>query len=87
MSEGAVRLSVEGAIARVVFDRPLARNAMTWAMYQQLGTICDQLASEPAVRVVCFRGAGGQAFVAGTDIEQFQAFEGGSSGVVLCSLS
>ena len=81
MSEGAVHLSVEGNIASVLFDRPLARNAMTWAMYEQLGRICSQLHDDPNVRVVIFRGAGGQAFVAGTDIEQFQTFQNGDDGV------
>ena len=81
MSEGAVRLSVEGNIASVLFDRPQARNAMTWAMYEQLGRICSQLHNDPSVRVVIFRGAGGQAFVAGTDIEQFQTFQNGDDGV------
>ncbi|MDB5880888.1 MAG: Unsaturated acyl-CoA hydratase, partial [Ramlibacter sp.] len=65
MSEGATRLSIEGAVASVVFDRPAARNAMTWAMYEQLGAICDQLSAAPGIRVVSFRGAGGEAFVAG----------------------
>jgi enoyl-CoA hydratase len=81
MSDGTVRLTIDGAIASVVFDRPEARNAMTWAMYQQLGRICEQLRGDAAVRVVCFRGAGGQAFVAGTDIEQFKAFKSGGDGL------
>jgi len=81
MSEGSVRLSIDAGIASVVFDRPAARNAMTWAMYGQLSAICDRLAHEPAVRVVCLRGAGHEAFVAGTDIEQFQAFQDGEAGV------
>ncbi|MGZ5196194.1 MAG: enoyl-CoA hydratase/isomerase family protein [Ramlibacter sp.] len=81
MSDGAVRLTIEGPIASVVFDRPEARNAMTWAMYQQLGAICEQLRGDANVRVVCFRGAGGQAFVAGTDIEQFKAFKSGDDGI------
>jgi enoyl-CoA hydratase len=81
MSDGAVTLSIDGKVASVVFDRPAARNAMTWAMYEQLGAICERLAAEPGVRVVCFRGAGGEAFVAGTDIEQFKAFEDGAAGV------
>ena len=33
MSEGEVRFSRNGAIATVLFDRPAARNAMTWHMY------------------------------------------------------
>ena len=81
MSEGAVHLSISGGVASVVFDRPAARNAMTWAMYELLNQICEQLAAETSVRVVTFRGAGGQAFVAGTDIEQFTTFRSGEDGV------
>ena len=81
MSDGAVRLTIDGAIASIVFDRPEARNAMTWAMYQQLGAICEQLRADTNVRVACLRGAGGQAFVAGTDIEQFKAFKSGDDGL------
>jgi enoyl-CoA hydratase len=81
MSDGTVRLSIDAGVASVVFDRPLARNAMTWAMYKQLGEICERLRSEPGVRVVCMRGAGHEAFVAGTDIEQFKDFRDGQAGV------
>lgn len=81
MSAGTVRLSIDAGVASVVFDRPAARNAMTWAMYTQLGEICERLRSEPGVRVVCMRGAGHEAFVAGTDIEQFRDFSGGQAGV------
>ena len=81
MSEGAVHLRIEGPIASVVFDRPEARNAMTWAMYESLERICGVLRGDASVRVVRFRGAGGQAFVAGTDIAQFQDFRSGEDGV------
>jgi enoyl-CoA hydratase len=80
-SDGAVHLAIDGAIARVTFDRPRARNAMTWAMYEQLGATCDALRGNDAVRCVVFRGAGGEAFVAGTDIEQFREFNSGEDGV------
>ncbi len=79
--DGAVRLTIDGPVAAIVFDRPAARNAMTWAMYEQLGAICERLGREPDVRVACLRGAGGEAFVAGTDIEQFKAFKDGQDGV------
>ncbi len=81
MSEGAVHLRIEGPVASVVFDRPEARNAMTWAMYESLERICGVLRGDASVRVVRFRGAGGQAFVAGTDIAQFQDFKSGEDGV------
>ncbi|MDB5742602.1 MAG: Enoyl-CoA hydratase/isomerase [Polaromonas sp.] len=81
MSEGRVHLQIAQGMASVTFDRPEARNAMTWAMYGELGDICGALQSDASVRVVTFRGAGGAAFVAGTDIEQFQAFRSGDDGV------
>lgn len=81
MSKGAVHLTVQGGVASVTFDRPQARNAMTWAMYERLGQICEELQANTAVRVVTFRGAGGEAFVAGTDIEQFTSFGSGEDGV------
>ncbi len=79
--QGEVRLQIEAGVASVMFDRPQARNAMTWAMYEQLAAINRQLSADRSVRVAVFRGAGGQAFVAGTDIEQFAAFKDGEDGV------
>ncbi|MBA2961503.1 MULTISPECIES: enoyl-CoA hydratase [Ramlibacter] len=80
-ADGQVHLRIDGAVASVTFDRPQARNAMTWAMYEALTAICTRLKDDPAVRVVRFRGAGGQAFVAGTDIAQFLDFSRGEDGV------
>jgi enoyl-CoA hydratase/carnithine racemase len=80
MQEGSVDLRIEAGVARVVFNRPQVRNAMTWAMYEQLMAICRQLRSDSAVRALVLRGAGGQAFVAGTDIAQFLQFGSGSQG-------
>lgn len=77
---GQVHLRIEAGVASVIFDRPQARNAMTWAMYEQLMAICRQLPDDRSVRVVTFRGAGGEAFVAGTDIAQFQNFGSGAQG-------
>ena len=79
--QGEVRYTRSGAIGTIVFDRPAARNAMTWRMYEQLAEICVRLRSEEGVRAVVFRGAGGKAFIAGTDIAQFQSFTSGEDGV------
>ncbi|ACB95831.1 enoyl-CoA hydratase/isomerase family protein [Beijerinckia indica] len=73
---GRVTLNVEGAIAYIVFDHQSARNAMTWAMYDDLATACAAIDADPSIRVAVLRGAGGKAFVAGTDIAQFQTFTG-----------
>ena len=44
---------------------------MTWPMYEELKSICDNLANNPEVRAAIFRGAGDKAFVSGSDIQQF----------------
>lgn len=74
MSESELLFARDGAIARVTFNRPEARNAMTWAMYDGLVEACEKVDSDPDVRVLILHGAGSKAFVAGTDIGQFQTF-------------
>ena len=68
-------------VAHVTFDRAEARNAMTWAMYEQMAEACARIQRDPEVRVAVFRGAGGKAFVAGTDISQFKDFRTGEDGI------
>lgn len=77
---GVVRLDRRDAVATITLDRPGARNALTWAMYEELDRALDRVGSEPEVRVVVVRGAGGN-FAAGTDISQFAAFGSGDDGV------
>jgi enoyl-CoA hydratase/carnithine racemase len=62
------------AIATLTFNRPDARNAMTWDMYQGLYDACEHVDKDERVRVLVLRGAGDKAFVAGTDIAQFREF-------------
>lgn len=80
-AEGSTRLAIADGIARITFDRPAARNAMTWHMYEELAEACATIAADPSVRVCILRGAGGKAFVAGTDITQFDAFASGEDGI------
>src|SRR5919205_3535250 len=70
-----------GPVAIVTFNRPQARNAMTFAMYEELYARCDEIDADDEIRVVVLRGAGGRAFVAGTDIRQFLDFESGDTGI------
>ncbi|MBI3302670.1 MAG: enoyl-CoA hydratase/isomerase family protein [Deltaproteobacteria bacterium] len=74
MSEPELLFEQDGPLATVTFNRPEARNAMTWAMYDGLVEACETVDASADVRVLILRGAGGKAFVAGTDISQFQAF-------------
>src|SRR5713226_1742081 len=66
--------SVDGALAFITFNRPHARNALTWNMYDRLLECCERVDGTDEIRAVILTGAGDQAFVAGTDIAQFQAF-------------
>ena len=81
MSTQDLLVDRDGAILKVTFNRPDRRNALTFAMYDGLHAACERADSEDEVRVLLLSGAGDQAFVAGTDIEQFTGFTGGDDGV------
>ncbi|MEY4637410.1 MAG: hypothetical protein RJA55_3208 [Acidobacteriota bacterium] len=71
---------INGSIGVVTFNRPEARNALTWDMYDALVAACETAEAAGDVRVLIIRGAGG-AFAAGTEIAQFREFAGGDAGV------
>jgi len=62
-------------VAYVSFNRPQARNALTFAMYERLAEICNNANNDRAIRAILLTGAGDKAFAAGTDISQFRAFD------------
>ncbi len=64
-----------GPVAWLTFNRPQARNAMTFAMYDALVHVCEHVTATPDIRVLVLTGAGEKAFVAGTDISQFTSFK------------
>lgn len=66
--------AVKHGIGRVTFNRPRARNAFTFAMYERLAAICEETNADRSIKVLVLRGAGDKAFAAGTDINQFRAF-------------
>jgi len=59
----------------VSFNRPEARNALTFAMYEGLAQLCAKAHERAGIRAVVVTGAGGRAFAAGTDMTQFRGFE------------
>jgi enoyl-CoA hydratase len=80
LSAGTVKLTIDGAVATITFDRPGMRNALSLVMYDELSAACGRIASTPGLRAAVFRGANG-AFVAGTDIAEFRGFQTGDDGV------
>jgi enoyl-CoA hydratase/carnithine racemase len=71
----------DGPVVTLTFNRPEARNALTWNMYDRLSQTCEEVDADDSVRVLVLRGAGGKAFVAGTDIGQFTVFETAEAGL------
>src|ERR1700686_5637285 len=69
-----ILLDLRDGIGRVTFNRPLARNAFTFAMYERLAQICEEADRDRTIKVLVFQGAGDKAFAAGTDINQFREF-------------
>ena len=76
-----VLVTRDGPIVTLTFNRPQARNAMTWDMYQRLYDTCEAVDADDSIRVLVLKGAGGKAFVAGTDIAQFSEFKSGEDGL------
>jgi enoyl-CoA hydratase/carnithine racemase len=66
---------VRDGIGRVTFNRPQARNALTFAMYDRLAEICEAANKDRSIKALLLTGAGEKAFAAGTDISQFRAFD------------
>src|SRR5262245_37553855 len=58
----STNFEIEGPLAILTFNRPEARNAMTWEMYEALVAACDRVDGDEALRVLILRGAGGKAF-------------------------
>ncbi|HEX7967907.1 MAG TPA: enoyl-CoA hydratase/isomerase family protein [Stellaceae bacterium] len=65
---------IRDGIARVTFNRPQARNALTFDMYERLADACGKVNADRSVKAMLLTGAGDKAFAAGTDISQFRAF-------------
>ncbi len=66
---------VMGDTGVLTFNRPDARNALTFDMYETLASYCQQiLDGSLSIRCLIITGAGDKAFAAGTDISSFRDF-------------
>ncbi len=70
-----LKIEPDGRTVWCTFNRPEARNAMTFEMYEGLHDLCERVDKDPGVRVLVLRGAGEKSFAAGTDIRQFLEFK------------
>lgn len=68
----AAPASVRRKAAVVTLNRPAQKNAVSLAMWRDLGRIFTELGRDPEVRTIILTGAGG-TFSAGADIAEFSA--------------
>jgi enoyl-CoA hydratase/carnithine racemase len=76
-----LRVTRDGPVLTVTFDRPGQHNALTFEMYDGLQQACDTADADEHVKVMVVRGAGGRAFASGTDITVFKDFRGSDDGI------
>lgn len=72
---------VRDRIGFVTFNRPQARNALTFGMYDRLAGICAGAPADGTLAAIVITGAGGRAFAAGTDISLFRDFRTAEQGL------
>ncbi|MCO6416984.1 enoyl-CoA hydratase [Siccirubricoccus sp. KC 17139] len=65
---------IRDGIGTITLNRPQARNALTFPMYERLREIALGAGEDKALKVLVITGAGEKAFAAGTDISQFREF-------------
>jgi enoyl-CoA hydratase len=66
----SIAYDLQDGVARITFDRPAKLNAMTLAMYDELGAAFKTAAEDDRVRVVILTGAGERAFCVGADLKE-----------------
>lgn len=64
----SVRLERDGGVATITLDRPEKLNALTLAMYEELGAAFAEVRDDPAIGVAVLTGAGEKAFCVGADL-------------------
>jgi enoyl-CoA hydratase len=62
-----------GSIARIIFNQPEKRNAVSLEMWDAVEAALDRFSVDETVRVLIISGAGGKAFVSGADISKFES--------------
>jgi enoyl-CoA hydratase/carnithine racemase len=76
-----IKAETRGRVARIAFDRPEKKNALTSEMYAQLTEALRAAGRDPQVRVVLLQGSEA-CFTAGNDVSDFLKRQPGESSPV-----
>lgn len=66
----SIDVTRDGAVAIVRFDRPAKLNALTLAMYDDLGRAFADIGADDRIHAVVLAGAGDRAFCVGADLTE-----------------
>ncbi len=74
MAYDNIIFEVEDGIAKIIFNRPKALNALSTDLLQELSDALDNIAKDEDIRILILTGAGDKSFVAGADITELATF-------------
>lgn len=66
-----ILVHIERGVATLTLSRPQRLNALNQQMFRELDEALDEVAANPAARILVITGAGDRAFAAGADIREF----------------
>ena len=72
MNTDKMLLDKDGAIAKITFNNPERRNAVSLEMWEMVESMLQDCADDDDIRIVILTGAGGKAFVSGADVSKFE---------------
>ncbi len=75
MTDDAILLTRDEAVATLTINRPATLNALDTATIAAMNRALDEVEADPAIHVVVFTGAG-RAFIAGGDIADLESRQG-----------
>jgi enoyl-CoA hydratase/carnithine racemase len=64
-------LEKRGRVAKIIFNRPEKKNALSRGALQEIGSVLDELRNDDGTSVVLTTGAGDEAYCAGRDLTEF----------------
>jgi enoyl-CoA hydratase len=76
-----IRIDHQDGIARVIFNRPEVRNALTFEMYEKIYHLCTEANTNQEIKAIVFAGSDPSAFASGTDIGLLQGITDGKKGI------
>lgn len=75
MSYNNIIVEINGAKAKITFNRPKALNALNTETLKEIQQAFTEMEKSGAVRVVIFTGGGEKAFIAGADIGELKVLD------------